>query len=87
MTDEEALRNARADPDNQPTDEAFWADPRVRVVLPPRKEVMTIRIDPDVLAWFRREKGYQTRINAVLRTYMEAKLRAAQPAPRRKAAR
>jgi BrnA antitoxin of type II toxin-antitoxin system len=32
----------------------------------------TERLDSDLLAWLRRENGYQTRINAVLRTYMEA---------------
>ena len=40
---------------------------------PPRKQQVTIRLDSDVLAWFRSQgKGYQTRINALLRAYMEA---------------
>lgn len=39
----------------------------------PRKEQLTLRIDSDVLEWFRRQgQGYQTRINALLRAYMEA---------------
>jgi uncharacterized protein (DUF4415 family) len=39
-----------------------------------RKVPISIRLDPDVLAWFRSlGKGYQTHINAVLRTYMQAK--------------
>jgi uncharacterized protein (DUF4415 family) len=39
----------------------------------PRKEQLTLRIDSDVLAWFRRQgQGYQTKINALLRAYMEA---------------
>ena len=38
-----------------------------------RKEQLTLRIDSDVLEWFRRQgQGYQTRINALLRAYMEA---------------
>jgi uncharacterized protein (DUF4415 family) len=38
------------------------------------KKVVTLRIDPDVIAWFRKAgAGYQTRINAVLRAYMIAK--------------
>ncbi len=38
------------------------------------KKVMTIRIDPDVYSWFKGfGKGYQTRINGVLRAYMNAK--------------
>jgi len=41
--------------------------------MPRRKELVSIRIDPDVLGWFRREgRRYQTRINAVLRSYVEA---------------
>ncbi len=39
----------------------------------PAKEQITLRIDSDVLAWFRAQgRGYQTRINALLRAYMEA---------------
>jgi len=39
----------------------------------PTKEQVTLRIDSDVLAWFRSQgRGYQTRINALLRAYMEA---------------
>lgn len=30
------------------------------------------RLDADLLRWFRRERGYQTRINAILRAYMQA---------------
>ena len=38
----------------------------------PRKEQLTIRIDSDVLEWYRRQgPGYQTRINALLRDYMQ----------------
>jgi len=37
-----------------------------------RKETVTIRLDADLLEWFRSERGYQTRINAILRAYMKA---------------
>lgn len=38
---------------------------------PPAKEQITLRLDADVLEWFRaRGKGYQTYINALLRAYM-----------------
>jgi len=58
--------------DIPPLDEGFWENAELRV--PQRKVPITIRLDPDVLAWFRSlGKGYQTRINAVLRTYMEAR--------------
>lgn len=41
--------------------------------MPSKKASITVRLDSDVLEWFRNQgKGYQTRINAVLRTYMEA---------------
>jgi uncharacterized protein (DUF4415 family) len=40
--------------------------------MPRAKQTVTIRLDSDLLGWLRRQKGYQTRINAVLRTYMEA---------------
>jgi uncharacterized protein (DUF4415 family) len=37
------------------------------------KAQITLRIDQDVLEWFREQgPGYQTRINALLRAYMEA---------------
>lgn len=40
---------------------------------PPSKQQITIRLDYDVLKWFRAQgEGYQTRINALLRAYMEA---------------
>lgn len=39
----------------------------------PAKEQVTLRLDADVLKWFRSQgKGYQTRINALLRAYVEA---------------
>jgi uncharacterized protein (DUF4415 family) len=59
------------DPDAPPIlDEIFW---RNAVVVRPQKKIpMTVRLDADVLKWFRsRGKGYQTHINAVLRSYMQ----------------
>jgi uncharacterized protein (DUF4415 family) len=39
----------------------------------PRKAAISLRLDADVLDWFKGQgAGYQTRINAVLRAYMEA---------------
>ena len=37
----------------------------------PRKSQLTLRLDQDVLEWFR-QQGYQTQINALLRAYMNA---------------
>lgn len=70
MADEDIRRNVTRDPDARPTDEAFWKD--ARVVWPTRKAIVTMRLDADILEWFRKERGYQTRINAILRTYMKA---------------
>jgi uncharacterized protein (DUF4415 family) len=45
--------------------------------LPHGKELVTLRLDRDVLDWFRKAgKRYQTRINAVLRAYKDAHSRA-----------
>jgi uncharacterized protein (DUF4415 family) len=42
--------------------------------LPPPKEAIKLRIDADVLAWFRATgKGYQTRMNNVLRAFAESR--------------
>lgn len=39
----------------------------------PPKELVSLRIDQDVLEWYRAKgKGYQTQINALLRAFMEA---------------
>src|SRR5437868_2785132 len=59
-----------ADPDAHATDAAFWKS--AQVVLPTPKEVVTLRLDADLLRWLRRERGYQSRINAILRAYMQA---------------
>lgn len=69
-SDSQIGRAVKADPDAHPTDLNFWKN--ARVVLPQPKQTITIRLDADLLAWLRRQKGYQTRINSVLRTYMEA---------------
>ena len=53
-------------------DDAFWEE--AEVVVPPGKEHISIKVDRDVLAYFRSAgRGYQTRMNAVLRSFMEAK--------------
>jgi uncharacterized protein (DUF4415 family) len=44
------------------------------VLWPGPKKQITLRLDPDVLAFFRKSgKGYQTTINAVLRKYVESR--------------
>ena len=52
-------------------DAAFFES--ARVVVPPGKKQVTVRLDSDVLAWLKDQgKGYQTRINAILRAYYDA---------------
>jgi uncharacterized protein (DUF4415 family) len=44
------------------------------ILWPGPKQQITLRVDPDVLTFFRNHgRGYQTTINAVLRKYMEAR--------------
>ena len=54
----------------------MFAKAIVRRGLTPRvKKQLTLRLDSDVLDWFKKEgRGYQTRINALLRAYMEEHL-------------
>jgi uncharacterized protein (DUF4415 family) len=56
--------------DIPPLDDDFFAN--AELVMPEPKQVITIRVDKDVLDWFKSQgKGYQSRMNAVLRMYME----------------
>ena len=56
--------------DIPPTDAKFWAD--AELVMPGQKVALGVRFDKDVVEWFKSQgPGYQTRMNAVLRTYME----------------
>jgi uncharacterized protein (DUF4415 family) len=53
----------------EPTAEQ-WAKAIVTDRRPPKKNI-TLRIDPEIIDWFKaRGKGYQTRMNAVLRAYI-----------------
>jgi uncharacterized protein (DUF4415 family) len=45
---------------------------REAIRWPGRKKQVTLRLDPDVLSFFRKQgRGYQTTINAVLRRYVD----------------
>jgi uncharacterized protein (DUF4415 family) len=71
MTDDDIAKAVAADPDAAPLD-LDWT--QARLVVPPGKEVVTLRLDRDLLDWFREQgRGYQTRINAVLRAFYQAK--------------
>jgi uncharacterized protein (DUF4415 family) len=61
--------------DIPPLTEDFWNQAVRGRFYKPTKTSTTIRLDADVLAWFRAQgKGYQTRINAILRREMLASL-------------
>ena len=52
-------------------DEAFWQE--AKLVEPDRTEQITLRVKRSVLAYFKESgKGYQTRINRVLESYVRA---------------
>jgi uncharacterized protein (DUF4415 family) len=71
LTDEEIEKAVRNDPDAVPLD-IDWSD--AVLVIPPKKKAISIRVDEDVLDYFKKEGGgYQRRMNAVLRSYMQQK--------------
>ena len=54
-------------------DERFWASARVVMPEERKKTQITAKFDADLVKWFkRRGRGYQARMNAVLRSYYEA---------------
>jgi uncharacterized protein (DUF4415 family) len=71
LSEKEIIAAAKSDPDARPTDTEFWRN--ARLIMPERKIPVTLRLDRDVLAWFRAQgRLYQTRMNAVLKEYMRA---------------
>jgi uncharacterized protein (DUF4415 family) len=71
LTEEDIARAVANDPDAAPID-IDWSD--AVLVIPARKKAISIRVDEDVLDFFKKAgNGYQRRINAVLRSYMQQK--------------
>lgn len=69
LTDEQIEAAVRNDPDAVPLD--FDWDEAV-LVFPSRKKAISIRVDEDVLNFFKKGgEGYQKRMNAVLRSYVQ----------------
>ena len=68
LTDEDIAKAVANDPDAAPID-IDWS--KGVLVIPAKKKAISIRLDEDVLAYFKSDgDGYQRRINAVLRSYM-----------------
>ena len=66
MSDAEVAATSPTELKDLPPD--FW---NAATVVPPRKRAISLRVDQDVLDWFRAGgPRYQTRMNAVLRAYM-----------------
>jgi uncharacterized protein (DUF4415 family) len=67
-----AMRDADIDFSEIPKlGKSFWKT--ARLTMPEAKDRLTIRVDHDVVQWLKKNgRGYQTRINAILRSYMEA---------------
>lgn len=62
--------------DISPLDESFWEKAEKGHFYRPVKTQASVRIDADVMAWLREPgKGYQTRLNAILREAMLRDLR------------
>ena len=62
--------------DLPPLDDTFWKNAVQNPFYKPTRTSTTVRVDSDVLAWLKGQgKGYQTRINAILREAMIRSLR------------
>jgi len=71
MTEAELEASIAADPDDVHAT-PDWS--QTVLGLPPRKEHINIRIDADVLSWFKQTgRGWQTRMNNVLRAFVESR--------------
>ena len=79
VTDLDELRQVALLPDSAidysdipPTSEADWSDAVPGHLYRPLKKQVTLRLDADVLDWARRKgaRGYQSRLNAILREAM-----------------
>jgi uncharacterized protein (DUF4415 family) len=77
------LKALKAKPDREidysdipPLSDKFWKNAVRNPIYKPTKTSTTVRIDSDVLLWLRTHgKGYQSRINAILRREMLASLK------------
>lgn len=77
MEDKTDWERLRSGGDYEGEDDEDWPDvdwDKAVLVVPQPKQAVSLRIDRDVIDFFKSQgRGYQTRMNAVLRAYMEAK--------------
>jgi uncharacterized protein (DUF4415 family) len=71
-TDEELERDIAGDPDFKDVPKDWFKE--AEAVMPTQKKLLSLRLDADVIEWFKqRGPGYQTRMNAVLRAFVDHK--------------
>lgn len=71
-TEEELERDIASDPDWKDVPKDWYKD--AEAVMPTAKKLLSLRLDADVVDWFKqRGPGYQTRMNAVLRAFVQQK--------------
>ncbi|MGJ0395958.1 MAG: BrnA antitoxin family protein [Methylocystis sp.] len=69
ITDAEIDAAVASDPDWAEFEPIDWS--KAEVVIPPKKQAISIRLDQDLIDYFKAQgPGYQRRINAVLRSYV-----------------
>lgn len=70
ISDAEIEAAVAADPDWAEFEPIDWS--KAEVVTPPKKQAISIRLDQDLIDYFKAQgPGYQRRINAVLRSYVK----------------
>lgn len=73
MSAQKLERNALSDKDTILADKKFWEIAKLVMPETINKARITIRIDTDILDWLKKDgRGYQSRINKMLRIYMSA---------------
>jgi uncharacterized protein (DUF4415 family) len=71
----DVVKAIASDPDAAPLLDREWFK-TAKLVLPDRKVPLALRLDHDVVRWFKQQgPRYQTRMNAVLRAYMKAHIK------------
>ena len=69
-TAKERERDIASDPDFSDVPEDWYKS--AKAVMPTPKKLLSLRLDSDVVDWFKSQgPGYQTRINAVLRAFVQ----------------
>ncbi len=72
MSDREIEEAAKGDPDAAPILDKEWFR-TAKLVLPERKVPISLRMDREVVEWFKAQgRRYQSRMNAVLKAYVQA---------------